>query len=173
LGLCGDSTIFFSGGACLVLRQAQDDGDFLTEAAQFVAEGRGEGAGAVAFELRVDGFEAADEVDDFGAGAGSAGGGAEMGAAAKGAVVVDEAATVGAEERAGAVGMFRERFAAGGAEGARGEERFAAGDLRDAAGGLELAAASEAGAGAVDWAGFEFLVDGADFGESEGFARAR
>ena len=47
---------------------------------------------AIAAELFVDLLEAADEVEDIAAGVGSAGGGAEVGAAAEGAVFIDEAA---------------------------------------------------------------------------------
>ena len=58
---------------------------------QFGGDGGGEGAGTVAGELFVDLFEAADEVDHFAAGVGSAGGGAEVGTAAEGTVFVNEA----------------------------------------------------------------------------------
>ena len=88
----------------------------------------------------VDLFEAADKVDHFAAGVGSAGGGAEVGAAAEGTVFVNEATGgLRIEERAGTVGARGERFASGGFEGAGGKEGFTAGEIRGFSGEFEMA----------------------------------
>ena len=85
-------------------------------------------------------FEAADKVDHFAAGVGSAGGGAEVGTAAEGTVFVNEATGgLRVEQGTGAVGARGERFASGGFEGAGGEEGFAAGEIRGFAGEFEMA----------------------------------
>ena len=131
-----------------------------------------QGARTIAGELFVDLFEAADEVEDFAAGVGSAGGGAEMGAAAEGTVFVDEAAGgLRIEERAGAVGAGREGLASGGFEGAGGEEGFAAGEIRGFAGEFEMAALGAQLAVALDRTRGEVAVDGADFVECGGRGR--
>ena len=83
----------------------------------------------------VDLFEAPDEIDHLTARVGSAGGGAEMGAAAEGAVFVDEAARgLRIEERARTVVTHGELFSSRRFEGVRGEERFAAGQVGSFAG---------------------------------------
>jgi hypothetical protein len=85
--------------------------------------------------LFVDLFEATDEINDFSARVGSAGGGAEMGAAAEGAVFVDEAARgLRIEKRARTVVTHGELFSSRRFEGVRGEERFAAGQVGSFAG---------------------------------------
>jgi hypothetical protein len=115
--------------------------------------------------LAIEIFQAADQVEDFAARVGAAGGGAEMGAAAEGAILVDEAAAVLAQERAIALARGGQRLAPGGADGLRGDERLAAGELRRFAGQAELAALGAAEAGAFDRPGVDLAVDGADFSE--------
>ena len=85
-----------------------------------------------------------------------------MGAAAEGAVVVDETATLRIEQRTRAVGALGEAGAAGGAQGFGGGEGFAFGEVRCAAGEFEMAALGAQCAVAFDGAGGHFRVDRAD-----------
>ncbi len=126
--------------------------------------------GAVAVEVLVDFFKAADEVEDMGAGIGASGRGAKMCAAAEGARFVDEAAGgFRVEEGTGAVGAGGEGFSAGGAEGVGGDEGFAVGELRGFAGELEMAAVGAEGAGALEGAGCKFGVDFSNLAGGVGF----
>lgn len=102
--------------------------------------GGGESHAAAAAEPLVDGFQFMDEVADFLAGVGAAGGIAEVGAAGKGAGIVNGATAVRSEERAGAVGWQWEFFLSGGAGGGVGHEGFAPGEKGGAAGQAEPAA---------------------------------
>ena len=115
---------------------------------------------SVAAEVVVDFLEAVDEVEDMGAGIHAAGGLAEVGAAAEGAGLVDEATGgAGIEQGAGAVFADGEGFSAGGAEGFGGDEGFAAREVGDFSGELELAASGAEGALALEGAVCEVGVD--------------
>ncbi len=131
-------------------------------------EGGGEAHAAASAELVVDGFEFVDEVADFLAGVGAAGGFAEVGAAGEGAGGIDGAAAVGGEERAGAVWGGGRPFFAAGAGGLAGEEGFAAGEEGGAAGEAEAATLGEAGALALNGALGEAGVDVLDLGQEGG-----
>jgi hypothetical protein len=114
-----------------------------------VVDGAGESAGAGAAELFVEGFEFSDEIEDVGAGVGAAGGVAEVGAATEGAMRVNGAAHVFAEERAGPVRGLGDGFTAGGAPACGGGDGFPLGEVRGFAGEFEAATlgAAEAGPG--------------------------
>ena len=110
--------------------------------------------GTVAAEVLVDFLEAADEVEDMGAGVGAAGCGAKMCAAAEGTRLVDEAAGgFRVEEGAGAGGVGGECCSASGAEGVGGDEGFCVGEVWGFTGEFEMAAVGAEGAGALEGAG--------------------
>ncbi len=102
--------------------------------------GGGKAHAAAAAEPLVDGFQFMDEVADFLAGVGAAGGIAEVGTAGKGAGIVNGATAVRTQQRAGAVRWQREFFLSGGAGGGVGHEGFAPGEKGGAAGQAEPAA---------------------------------
>ena len=87
----------------------------------------------------VDVFEPLNEIPHEGAGRGSAGFLAEMGAAAEGAGLVDGTLAV-AQERAGTVAGRGQLPAPGGAEGGRGDHGFSAGQEWRPTGQAETAA---------------------------------
>jgi hypothetical protein len=129
-------------------------------------QGCWEGFRAVAAEGLVEVFQAVDEVDDFLSRVGPAGGGAEVGAAAKWAAVVDQAASgFLLQEGAYTVGSGGEAPIAGAPPGFGGGERFAFGQERGAAGQFELAALRPADAVALDGAAAQFVVDLPDLGD--------
>jgi len=77
---------------------------------------------AVSTEFGIDFFEPTDEVEDFFALHGPAGGLAEVGAAADGAGIIDEAFVgLGLEKGTGSVGGFRQMFSAGSTKAMGGE----------------------------------------------------
>ena len=119
-------------------------------------------AATVASELGVDFLQSVDEIADFSPGVRSAGGGAKVGAAAEGAVEVNEATTLRIEQWTSAVGALGEAGAAGGAQGFGGGEGFAFSEVRCAAGEFEMAALGAQRAVAFDGAGGHFRVDRAD-----------
>jgi len=101
-----------------------------------------------------------------------------VGAAAKGAGFIDEAAGgAGIEQGASAIVADGKGFAAGGAEGLCGNEGFAAREVGDFSGELELAALGAEGAIPLDGAGREVGVDffyrggGVGFQAGEGVGR--
>lgn len=102
--------------------------------------GGGEAHATTSAEPLVDGFQFMDEVTDFLAGVGAAGGFAEVGAAGERAGIVDGAAAVRAQEGTGAVRRQREFFLSGGAGGGVGDEGFAPGEKGGAASQAEPAA---------------------------------
>jgi hypothetical protein len=117
--------------------------------------------------LNVGIFQSADEVDYLAAGVRSTGGSAEVGAAAEGAVLVDEAAGGGAvEEGAGSILALRQRLAAGCLEGAGGKEGFSPGQVGSFSGQLKVAALGAKLTGTGDWTIGQILVDGANDRES-------
>ena len=80
-------------------------------------------AGSVQGEI--DLFKAPDQIEDFAACEGSTGSGAKMGTAAEWSIVVDQ--TIAGdrfEHRARTARIFRQRFAASGAQPSRGNDRF-------------------------------------------------
>ena len=130
--------------------------------------GGGEAHAAAAAEPLVDCFQFMDEVADFLAGVGAAGGFAEVGAAGKGAGIVDGAAAVRAQQRAGAVRRQREFFLSGGAGGGVGHEGFAPGEKGGAARQAEPAAIGAVEAVPLDGPLGEPGVDFPDLGEEGG-----
>jgi hypothetical protein len=101
-------------------------------------------------EAFIEGFEALDQIGDVFARIHAAGLGAEVGAAAERAVRIDGAAAVASQQRAGAVGVWFEDFAAAGAHAFGGMESLAtreqgrvAGDAKMAAAGAHLALAGQ------------------------------
>lgn len=127
-------------------------------------EGVGKGAGAFVAEVGVDGFESADEVQNVPPGVWATGWGAKMGAASKGTVLIDEAASgEGIEKRAGTVFGFGEGFSSGGSEGFCGEQSFSLGELGDESGALEVAAFRAQLAVAFGLAGGEVGINLPDF----------
>lgn len=130
--------------------------------------GGGEAHAAAAAEPLVDGFQFMDEVADFLAGVGAAGGFAEVGAAGERAGIVNGAAAVRAQQRAGAVCGQREFFLSGGAGGGVGDEGFAPGEKGGAAGQAEPAAFGAVEAIPFDGPLGEPGVDLPDLGEEGG-----
>lgn len=134
--------------------------------AQHFTNGGRKGTRAVAAELAVDYFEAADEVDDIAPCVWAAGGSAEMCAASEWTVFVDKTAQgLRIEEGTGAIIAGGQGFAPGGFEGACGEEGFAAGEIGRFAGGFEVTALCAKLTGAVDRLLGKITVDGSDFVE--------
>ena len=124
---------------------------------------------AVAAELFVDLLEAADEIDDFAARIGSARRGAEVGPAAEGSVLVNEAArALRIQQGARPVSAGRQRFASGGLERAGREQGLAAGQVRDFAREFEVATLGAEFTVALDGAGGQVAVDAAHLLECGG-----
>ena len=130
--------------------------------------GGGQAHAAAAAEPLVDGFQFMDEVADFLAGVGSAGGFAEVGAAGEGAGIVDGAAAVRAQEGTGTICRKWEFFLPGGAGSGAGDEGFAPGEERGAAGQAEPAAFGAVEAVSFDGPLGEPGVDFPDLGEEGG-----
>jgi hypothetical protein len=116
-------------------------------------------------EPRIDGFESPDEVEYLGAGIRASRRRAEVGAASKGAVLINHTGAVFAQHRTRAVVALGHRLSSGSSQSPRGQHRLAPRELRRASGELEMAALSAADARALDGAVFQFPVDGADFFE--------
>ncbi len=113
---------------------------WLTQAFERVRDCILQSVRAISAEVVVDLFETADEIENFATCDRAAGGGAKMCAAAEWAIVVDEAIAGGrVEHGTGAIRIFRERFAAGGAKCARGDDRFAFRQVRSATGQFKMA----------------------------------
>ncbi len=130
-----------------------------------VAHRRFEGPRAVAPEPFVERLQALDEVGHLAPGQQAAGRRAEVGAAAEGPELIDRAALVGAERRAGTVRVRLELLAAGGAHALGGEQGLAAGQHGGPPGQAEVAAAGKRAAIAVGGSGGEIPINGAHLGE--------
>jgi hypothetical protein len=105
---------------------------------------------AIAADLTIDGLEPANQIEDISAGVGSAGGGAEVRPAAKGAVFVNDTLSVLGEHRAGAIAAFRKLGAAARTKRLRGKQGFAFGEQRHRASEAKLAAFGETRARGID-----------------------
>jgi hypothetical protein len=122
----------------------------------------------VAAEAFVEGFEALDQISDVFARVHAAGLSAEMGAAAERAVLIDGAASVAAEERAGTVWVWFEDFAAAAAHAVGCVERLASREQRRVAGDAKMAAACAHFALAGQGTALQLGVDGLDLGTMRG-----
>ena len=130
-----------------------------------IAHRRLEGSRAVAAEPFVERLQALDEVGHLTPRQQAAGRRAEMRAAAEGPELIDRAALIGAERRAGAVRVRLELLATGGTHALGGEQGLAAGQHGSPAGQAEVAAAGQRPAVAVGRAGGQIPVNGAHLGE--------
>ncbi len=128
-------------------------------------EGQGVGGTQGAAQI----FETVDKIRDFPAMIRPAGGGAEMGAATKRAILVDEASPGGRlEQGTGSIGRLggRQLGAAGRAPGVSRDQRLRSGEIRRPSREFEAAAAGDRRTGPLDGALLEFAVNGADaFGD--------
>ncbi len=114
---------------------------------------------AIAAELRVNVFEAADQIEHCTPFIITAGRCAKMRAAAKRPAVVDQALALLAEQRAGSIRALRQLFPTTRPQRIRSDDRFAARQKRGAAGELEMAAAGAPHARALDRAPRELRVN--------------
>lgn len=122
-----------------------------------------DGAGTVAAEFFIEGFEALDEIGDMLARIWPACGGAKMSAAAEGPMGVDGAATVPAKHGARSIIARRNFFSTTGPNAERGECGLAQGEHGCFSSEMKLAALRARNAGAFQRAFFEFGVYRGDF----------
>ncbi len=111
----------------------------------------------------VGGFQAADEIEHFGAGIRATRRRAKMGPATKGTVPVDHTGPVFAQHRTRAILPFRHRLSSRSAQGPRGQDRLAPRKLRRPPRELEMATLGETRAGTPDRTAFQLAINGADF----------
>ena len=121
--------------------------------------------GAITTELMIDGLESPNQIQDISTGARSAGGGAEVRPAAKGAVLVDDAVPILGQHRASAIPAFGQLRAAARSKRPRGEQGFAFGEQRHHASEAKLTAFGQTRARALHWTVVQFGIDSLYFGE--------
>jgi hypothetical protein len=114
---------------------------------------------SIAAEVFVEGVEPVDEVSDVLSGIRSACSGAKMRPAAKGAVLVGEAASGGAKQWAGSISALGERFPPGGPHALGEHQGFSASQVRGFAREAKLTALGEASTASFERALSEFGVD--------------
>lgn len=130
-----------------------------------VAHRRLEGPRAVAPEPLIERLQALNEVGHLAPRQQAAGRRAEVGATAEGPELIDRAALVGAERRAGAVRVRLELLATGGAHALGGEQGLSPGQYGGPTGQAEVAAAGKRPTIALGRAGGQIPINGAHLGE--------